>query len=121
MNSCNIFFLRPFATSSRVWLSALSRRSILLIVRIKTAGFFPVGHANFRIARSEFCTKIWICRRTLLQAQIGPVLHALPYVVELFTDPPDELDEVRIPTRGYVTTIALWFKNWGIHIDAFRK
>lgn len=69
----------------------------------------------------NFRTKIGTCHRTLQIAQFGPLLHALPYVVNLFTHPPHEVDEMIFPTRRYVTTIEVWFKDWGIQIDAFRK
>ena len=78
MNSCNIFFLRPFATSSRVWLSALSRRSILLIVRIKTAGFFPVGSMPILESRDRnFAPKFGFAVELFYKHKL--VLYYTPY------------------------------------------
>lgn len=77
--------------------------------------------ASMRIARSQFCSKVWFCDVGTITARIGPLSQALPYVIRMFTDPPEDLNEARYPKGAYVRTIELWFKDWGIIIDVFRN
>jgi hypothetical protein len=78
-------------------------------------------YASVRIARSQFCSKVWFCDVGVICARIGPLSHALPYLIRMFTDPPEELNEARYPKGAYVRTIDLWFKDWCIQIDVFRN
>jgi hypothetical protein len=91
-------------------------------VPIHATGKPPLDeHANFRLARSEFCIELSCCLSRHFVAKMGPVQHALPFVINTFTNPPPNLNESRYPKGAYVTTIWIWFKNWRIQIDAFRN
>lgn len=72
------------------------------------------------ILNSLWCQPISDQPFTFFKTRVTPIREALPFIVQLYTNPTKGFEEARYPPGCYIRTINVSFKKWNIEIDAFR-
>ena len=71
------------------------------------------------IENSPLCVQS-IREKSHLAARMAPLCKALPFVTQLFQNPPDENDEARHPKGCYVKTMSVMLKGLHVRVHLHR-